>query len=735
MIINLNNINNFTDKELFAIVRPSLEKTHNFALYIGISELEFHNIVRKAIEQSRTANKVDTNINDYIVNRVNNRVNHILEEKLNDTEKGFEIINKYINDSFKEVNDYNEAIDYLKKIDSIFRKCHYLPEPDLLIKLINENKLFENIVKTIVDKNRSIIDNGNINNIFNNETILLAINSYCLINNIEVKEITYEDLDNINPNDELYLYKKDLSRFPLLSASKEYELAKKVKEGDKDARDEFINSNLRLVLSIAVKYRSSSLTLADLIQEGNIGLITAVNKYDPEKGYRFSTYATHWIRRVILSAILNKSRTIRVPINKLEKVMYFKKRFNQLSDTLGREPTFDELSKELHLGHDTVKEYYALIEDTVSLNQPVGDEDEIELGNLIPDGKESVDELALKNELPAAIQKLFDDCSLSDREKYILVKRFGLLGNDVCTLEEVGKSLNITRERARQIEARCLKKIRNSTYIKDFLVYMDNADKSKNKLNFYRSKYVDDRADYKKHIKDEMGDKEEHIKKISIYDLLSEYSQEEVDEALLELSSKDRDAIYENIYDKKVIKPIVKKMRVIILKSKETINNGYIKTKEVAKKNLSKKVNEENNKEEVETESPFIRELRNIERNACKSKESLDRRRESLENEILESSRKNKSVKTLIKENVDPRVIDKDKFNEMISKLPNAKDAIIIAMKYGLVDDICYEDEVLSKMFGVSVQEVKEITDEALEKHIEEMSKKENKKKTLIKKK
>tara|TARA_B100000745_G_scaffold300564_1_gene255349 strand:- start:30063 stop:31283 length:1221 start_codon:yes stop_codon:yes gene_type:complete len=264
--------------------------------------------------------------------------------------------------------------------------------------------------------------------------------------------------------DSVQMYLREIGQYPLLVAEQEKELAMRIKEGDAEARGILARSNLRLVVSIAKKYvgRSSDLTLLDLIQEGNIGLFKAVDKFDYTKGFKFSTYATWWIRQAITRALADQSRTIRIPVHMVETIAKYKQRVRELSQHLGRDPMPEEVAVEMGLDVDKIHHIQKISQTTVSLESPVGDEGEEKstLGHFIADDKmESPDQAASRRILSEHIHAVLDE--LSDKERKILEMRNGLNDEGIChTLEEVGKMFGVTRERIRQIEAKALEKIR-----------------------------------------------------------------------------------------------------------------------------------------------------------------------------------------------------------------------------------------------------------------------------------
>ena len=265
---------------------------------------------------------------------------------------------------------------------------------------------------------------------------------------------------SIMSDDPVKIYLKEIGNYPLLSMEEEVELAKKIAQGDQDASDRLTESNLRLVVSIAKKYVGRGLSFLDLIQEGNLGLIKAVDKFDYTKGYKFSTYATWWIRQAITRSIADQSRTIRIPVHMSEVINKAYRVSRSLLQELGREPTEEEIAAEMNLHVEKVREIMKISADPISLDTPIGEEDDSHLGDFIKDDTiMGPEEAATYTMLQDQIKKLLT--TLSEREQRVLVLRFGLLDGRTRTLEEVGKEFNVTRERIRQIEAKALRKLRH----------------------------------------------------------------------------------------------------------------------------------------------------------------------------------------------------------------------------------------------------------------------------------
>lgn len=292
---------------------------------------------------------------------------------------------------------------------------------------------------------------------------------------IEVSKEELEDLsipEGVSIDDHVKMYLKEIGKVDLLDAEQETELAKRMAEGDEEAKKKLAEANLRLVVSIAKRYVGRGMLFLDLIQEGNLGLIKAVDKFDYTKGYKFSTYATWWIRQAITRAIADQARTIRIPVHMVETINKLVRVSRQLVQELGREPTPEELSKELNMPLEKVREISKISQEPVSLETPIGEEEDSHLGDFIPDDdapapSDAASFVLLKEQLVEVLK------TLTPREEKVLKLRFGLDDGRQRTLEEVGKEFNVTRERIRQIEAKALRKLRHPSRSKKLKDYLD----------------------------------------------------------------------------------------------------------------------------------------------------------------------------------------------------------------------------------------------------------------------
>ena len=291
------------------------------------------------------------------------------------------------------------------------------------------------------------------------------------VENLKLDEITDATFEGISVDDPVRMYLREIGRIPLLSFEDELELAKRILEGDEEAKQKLAESNLRLVVSIAKKYVGRGMLFLDLIQEGNMGLIKAVEKFDYTKGFKFSTYATWWIRQAITRAIADQARTIRIPVHMVETINKLIRTSRHLLQQLGREPTTEEIAAEMEIPVDKVAEIQKIAQDPVSLETPIGEEDDSHLGDFIQDDDSPAPhDAASYTLLREQLEEVMN--TLTPREAKVLKLRFGLEDGKSRTLEEVGREFNVTRERIRQIEAKALRKLRHPSRSKKLRDYM-----------------------------------------------------------------------------------------------------------------------------------------------------------------------------------------------------------------------------------------------------------------------
>ncbi len=347
--------------------------------------------------------------------------------------------------------EYNEVVEYMAELNL---------SADQLERLINTlEKTGIDVLRISDDDDLPLID----------DDLLLSVEE-----DVELVDLENLDLsipDGVSIEDPVRMYLKEIGKVPLLTAEEEIDLARRMEEGDESAKKRLAEANLRLVVSIAKRYVGRGMLFLDLIQEGNLGLIKAVEKFDHHKGFKFSTYATWWIRQAITRAIADQARTIRIPVHMVETINKLIRVSRQLLQELGREPSPEEISEEMDMPVERVREIIKISQEPVSLETPIGEEEDSHLGDFIQDDNvpvpaEAAANTLLKEQLTEVLE------TLTEREQKVLRLRFGLDDGKARTLEEVGKEFKVTRERIRQIEAKALRKLRHpsrSRKLKDYL--------------------------------------------------------------------------------------------------------------------------------------------------------------------------------------------------------------------------------------------------------------------------
>ena len=357
----------------------------------------------------------------------------------------------------------------LKELLSLAKKkknmLEYLEISDFFADMQLDSDKFEKILDFLEANN---IDVLRITDDDADDDILLEVDDD---DEIEVEKIDLSVPDGVSIEDPVRMYLKEIGKVPLLSAEEEIELAKRMELGDQEAKKRLAEANLRLVVSIAKRYVGRGMLFLDLIQEGNLGLIKAVEKFDYRKGYKFSTYATWWIRQAITRAIADQARTIRIPVHMVETINKLIRVSRQLLQELGREPTPEEIAAEMNMPVERVREILKISQEPVSLETPIGEEEDSHLGDFIQDDNVPVPaDAAAFTLLKEQLEEVLG--TLTEREQKVLTLRFGLEDGRARTLEEVGREFNVTRERIRQIEAKALRKLRHpsrSRKLKDYL--------------------------------------------------------------------------------------------------------------------------------------------------------------------------------------------------------------------------------------------------------------------------
>jgi RNA polymerase primary sigma factor len=548
-MIDNNNISNLNPNEIYESLNKSLNKTYNTYYFFLLSNEKFKDVALREIEKTYKNNSI-IDYEQYLNHRLRDMSIKKVKELLNDNEKAKKIINKFIEKVFKDRNEYNIANRSLLKLSKFLSIYEYIPSDEILGELMTNNKL-SNAVKIAFEHNKVDIKNGRCDEIYNSQLIISLMELYAKQNNIEIREAPLDFDEKIIQTDMYNAYIKDITQIPLLSISEERELAYKLKINDinsneyKEAKEKFINSNLRLVISVAKRYLGRGLSFMDLIQEGNLGLIKGVERFDPDKGYKFSTYATWWIRQAITRAISDKGRNIRIPVHLLEKLNNYNRCFDLLKRKLDRNPTEEEMMEAFEYTRDDIIKINKIKNDTTSLNAFVDEDDETELGYFISSNDDSVEKEAINNSQENQILEAIDN-NFDEKTANILKKRFGFIDGKITTLDEIGKEYGLSRERIRQIEAKAMRKIRNNKKLLDmFLEFTDNPEGYRDHLDRrLKGRYPSLCGINKiKEKKSEAKKENNNMKLGTIYDLFNNYTKEEIDNIINYLSDEDKKLI------------------------------------------------------------------------------------------------------------------------------------------------------------------------------------------------
>lgn len=420
-----------------------------------------------------------------------------IKDTLRKEKESIELTNQFIAKNISLEKEYKKNMLSFGKLIKFFAEFNYYPSPDFIMELINKNDILDELLQKLVENNLEALQKYDISLTFKDDISINFIELYCSKNSIKIQqdyqleeeymEILDDDTNNFYINNSIKMYLQEINK-PILTKEQERELAFKIKDGDESAKKLFIERNLKLVVSIAKKYTISGIPFLDLIQEGNLGLIKAVDRFDITKGYKFSTYATWWIKQAIQSGIVDKGRNIRLPRYLHERMRKYNESKKSLSTKLNREPTPEELSKEFNIPIDTIFKLNQIQDDTVSLNKIINDENGNELEQFINDEGTTIDKNIIENDLRDTVEQLINKSNLTEREIGVLKLRFGFYDDHKPTLEEVGEIYGVSRERIRQIQERALKKLRKSKNINNFAIYMDNPDEAMKNIEEFRSK-------------------------------------------------------------------------------------------------------------------------------------------------------------------------------------------------------------------------------------------------------
>lgn len=723
--IKANEVKTMNSKQLFDLLLPYINDIYQQYKYTNISLDDYSKVVLEEIEKSKKTFKDTEKYIDFISNKIKYRLVEETKDKLNNPEMSFKILNDYINQNFSSISKYTEELNAFKRLGTFLDTYDCLPSMSVLTELINKNALFNKMITDVFNKWEKQIVSGGAQNLFDDTIILLSIETYCKLKNIKVNDSNQTFIYNqdIDDSDSIGMYLREIAKRPLLTCEQEQELATRISEGDLKAKEILIESNLKLVVNIARKFLGRGLSFLDLIQEGNLGLMKAVDKYDVNKEYRFTTYATQWIRQALFRSLSNKSRNVRIPVYLQRKLAQYRHTVNKIESRLGRKATVNDIANEMNISIPEVVRLSELQSDTVSINSSIDDDQESELGDFIPSTEDTPEDIVLSETLKKHVEELLHKFKLNEREVEIIKLRYGFDGNPPMTLSEVSRKYNVTRERVRQIEAGVIGRIRRSRYIKDFAIYMQSPDKSIENINKYREDYALHKRRYKSGIDTKEEEKKEDMKLLSIYEHFKDYTREQVETMLSKLSEEDKELLRLR-YGDDLENPVKQKLTdeekdrfygSLLPKMKRLLANPNVKRRNRTKKEhavnlntVTEQVVEEKVVEQTETLPVETVESPKEEPEEVSNESSKEEVRNEIKEEIQTSSKiSNDDYAKLIETLKTPM------FAQIISTL-SIKEAVIISLKLGYVDGKYFSTEAISEFLGIEPEAIIAITKKAL---------------------
>ena len=643
-----------------------------------------------------------------------------LKKDLEDDELFSIIMNRYIKLYFKKLySDYDisKVIGVLQNLSLLFQKIKFPFNPDFCSKML-ENPLFSKYISVVVDTYQESICKGTLDSLkeFSDETLCMFVSLYCDLHDIPMNETVDDELDvelvdSLNHVNSLQTYYNSI-RKPVLNREQELELIQRIKEGDEEARNTMIEHNLRLVVSIAKHYLGQGLSFDDLIQEGNLGLMKAVERFDGEKGFRFSTYATYWIKQTIRRACTDKGRNIRVPEYIKNSLNRFTKEHARLQKELNREPTIEEIAEYLHISREKANELYRLLSDTISVHQTVGDDEESEILDFIPDSNDIATDYILLD-MQRNVRKLLEDVNLTDRERDILYLRFGLDSQEM-TFQEIATKYGVTRGRIRQIELNAISKIRKSPHIMSYVNYMDYPEEARNRILEYRKNYrTDPTFIHKSSYFNQKNKKADKEGKQQIFNKKSVDEKEGND-----IMPKKLKTIFETLrkYDRKNILFVIEhfneeEKEIFDLRNGDDLDHPSHRPEWESSEHTQKY-------DSLVGKMKYkLEKMQNLDDPDIEISEEKHTNQISSETNLEKASVEAQTISVLepssVIENRDfvaaLGFLRQMRFDEMLKYL-TPKEAVIVFLRLGYVNDVYYTSEAIANFLGISVEEVCEVT-------------------------
>ena len=717
MELSMHRIQQLSAQQIMNIFQEDINQVYKQFSFLELSREAFKHIVLSEIEKSKQEYTGNLSYSAYLKSNITKALINETSKLLAIPQNAIKVISSYTDTYLSSSSTSDNSLKNLNQLSNFLNACEYFPDQEILIELLNKNDKFLKMIEAVVQKYYPQIVAGKSAEIFDNEITILSIETYCLIKRIEIKKTIDQsqyDYDEQSPvTDSVKKYLNEISSIPLLTPEQERKIAIRIAYGDEEAKKIMIESNLRLVVKVAKKYINLGVDFLDLIQEGNLGLITAVERYDVSKGNKFSTYAVWWIRQSISRAIREKSRNIKIPVQKYDDLYTLNKTVTKLEALLQRRPTIEEVANEMGEPLFVVQELYQLSQDTISMNVKVDDDKETEMGALISKKEQSPEDLVIVEDMKKQLHTLLNSVDLTPQEYEVTKLRFGLESNEKMTLEEISQRFHVTRERIRQIEYKVLKKLRRSNKIKEYAVFMSNPDEALKAIDEFRtiySKNKESKCISMKNYRSQERNGEMNYKYQTLYQHFPGYTEKHVNEVLKTLTNEERNLLKLKYgEDLKTLtgnqlsrEQSAKISGSILLKIKRRLINPY------NRKKSSKGSVKKDKTSKVKKGAKVI-----------SLSETKQRKPEKIEKKTIESSdqvpKETSAIKRVAKKDLIKilELLKTPTFKQMMSNL-TVKEAVIISLRLGYIDGKYFSVESISQFLGIEPEEVNEITQKVL---------------------